>query len=122
MDEFLREKKRLANKEWRLLNKDRAREYDRNRSKSKDEYKKINEPHKLAARRKYNNAWRRGLIERKWECVECGSDDRVVGHHRDYSKPLEVNYLCHQCHVLVHTPTALPFGLDYIQKKYGVIQ
>lgn len=35
-------------------------------------------------------------------CSECGSTRNVVKHHDDYSKPLEVIYLCKICHVKRH--------------------
>ncbi len=35
-------------------------------------------------------------------CVICHKDCRVEGHHRDYSRPLEVDLLCRRCHMRVH--------------------
>ena len=46
------------------------------------------------------NALRRGLIKRL-PCVICG-DKEVEMHHRDYTKPLEVDFLCKRHHVLYH--------------------
>ena len=31
-------------------------------------------------------------------CNRCGSDTRVHAHHHDYSKPLEIEWLCVSCH------------------------
>jgi hypothetical protein len=28
----------------------------------------------------------------------------VEGHHPDYQKPMEVTWLCHDCHQLQHPP------------------
>lgn len=37
----------------------------------------------------------------KGACVVCGSKN-VVGHHDDYTKPLEVTWLCRKHHVHLH--------------------
>lgn len=35
-------------------------------------------------------------------CSKCGVFGDVDGHHEDYSKPLEVLWLCRQCHANIH--------------------
>src|SRR5258707_15218316 len=52
------------------------------------------------ARKKLENAIRRGDIV-KWPCVICGAP-RSEGHHWDYSKPLDVFWLCRKHHVEAH--------------------
>lgn len=37
-------------------------------------------------------------------CVLCGDSLFIEAHHEDYSKPLEVRWLCRYCHNLVHHP------------------
>lgn len=32
----------------------------------------------------------------------CGTDKNVHGHHHDYSKPLDVEWLCSTCHGIEH--------------------
>lgn len=44
---------------------------------------------------------RRGKIK-KLDCQVCGSPF-VEGHHKDYSKPLNVTWLCKMCHRLYHS-------------------
>lgn len=34
-------------------------------------------------------------------CVECGAEN-AQAHHHDYSKPLDVTWLCARCHAAVH--------------------
>ena len=50
-------------------------------------------PEKRKAHHAVNNAVRDGRLV-KLPCEKCGSTKRVHGHHDDYSKPLEVRWLC----------------------------
>jgi hypothetical protein len=36
------------------------------------------------------------------ECYDCGEKTELQMHHGDYSKPLEVTWLCPKCHYKVH--------------------
>ena len=60
-------------------------------SKSKKQYK-IDNPIKYAAHTTLGNAIRDGKLF-KQSCETC-QDPKVHGHHDDYSKPLEVRWLC----------------------------
>ena len=44
---------------------------------------------------------RRGKIVKQC-CEICGSS-KVEAHHLDYNKPLEVKWLCRECHLNLHT-------------------
>jgi len=35
-------------------------------------------------------------------CAHCGCTKRIHGHHTDYSKPLQVIWLCKPCHIQEH--------------------
>jgi hypothetical protein len=51
--------------------------------------------------RSYANTYlKRGKITRK-QCQGCG-DPKAQMHHPDYSKPLEVEWLCRPCHLALH--------------------
>ncbi len=55
--------------------------------------------------RKKNRIYKR--VERSLDrpdiCSDCGAVDVVIhGHHEDYSKPLEVIWLCVSCHMKLH--------------------
>ena len=59
-------------------------------------------PEKVAAHMEVYKAKRRGdLIPQP--CETCGTDHRVAAHHEDYSKPLEVRWLCQPCHNREHS-------------------
>jgi hypothetical protein len=47
-----------------------------------------------------NNAIRRGTLIRL-PCTQCGNE-KSHGHHEDYTKPLDVLWLCNLCHKQLH--------------------
>ena len=63
---------------------------------------------KAAASHLVNRVKRAGLIVPPAGCERCGGGptqyQSLHGHHADYSKPLEVEWLCARCHVLQHLP------------------
>jgi hypothetical protein len=50
------------------------------------------------ARAAVYRAVRRGALPRPNSCASCGAKGRVEGHHIDYSRPLDVEWLCPKCH------------------------
>lgn len=81
------EKKRFKQAERKLLV-----------SSYQNKYRKVH-PEKYKARNTLNNALRDGKVFKK-HCL-CGSE-KVQAHHADYSKPLEVTWVCFACHRLLH--------------------
>ena len=84
-------------------------EYERNRAQSPQrkemalEYqrrRRHRDPIKNAARRATYNAIRDGRLIRK-PCESCG-DANVEAHHDDYTRPLDVRWLCRRHHLAVH--------------------
>ena len=63
-----------------------------------------NNTHKIIAHNKTNKALLCGKLTRG-PCEVCGSTETIQGHHRDYDKPLEVNWLCQQHHDSLHHAT-----------------
>lgn len=57
-------------------------------------------PDKYRARQAVSVAIRKGALK-KQPCERCGAT-RVHAHHEDYSNPLDVIWLCSQCHIDVH--------------------
>ena len=57
-------------------------------------------PDRERARHQLHNALARGKITKE-PCAVCGAK-KVDGHHADYSKPLEVNWLCRKHHMERH--------------------
>lgn len=60
-------------------------------------------PVHYAARNALANAIRDGKITKPDACERCARAGLVLhGHHEDYSRPLEVNWLCVDCHGARH--------------------
>lgn len=57
---------------------------------------------KSKAHHTLNLAVRRGVLVRPSQCAYCGEQKPVVGHHDDYTKPLNVIWLCRKCHLQRH--------------------
>jgi hypothetical protein len=88
------EKVREDKRRWRRENPDRVRESNRNWAQQN--------PEKRRAHSHVAYAVRAGLIERQ-PCEVCGGASDA--HHDDYSKPLEVRWLCRQHHADTHKAT-----------------
>lgn len=61
----------------------------------------LKNPSGLRARKVVDAALVAGVLERPHVCSGCGCDDsehRIEAHHHDYSKPLDVIWLCTPCH------------------------
>lgn len=54
------------------------------------------------ARVKLSQAVKAGKVIKPGICERCESTRKLEGHHPDYSRPLEVQWLCSPCHSLVH--------------------
>ena len=59
-------------------------------------------PGRYAANTLLNNAIKHKRIIRPKQCQNCSKKGRVVGHHEDYCKPLEVDWWCQACHTKYH--------------------
>jgi hypothetical protein len=56
-----------------------------------------NNPIQAAAMKIYKYALRQGKLERG-PCAVCGATENIDGHHTDYTKPLDVVWLCKPHH------------------------
>ena len=82
--------------------RDRAVDY----AEAVREWEKRN-PEKISAHGKVKYALKVGKIIKPKFCMNCQRETRLSGHHRDYTKPLEVLWLCSSCHKLEHSKSHL---------------
>lgn len=65
-------------------------------------YKRMREePEKMRARGAVTNAVYKGKIKKPDACMDCRRKVKrnvLMGHHEDYSKPLDVIWVCSPCH------------------------
>lgn len=57
---------------------------------------------KRAAHIILGNAVRDNRIEKPANCSKCDGVGRIHGHHEDYTKPLDVVWVCQRCHKEIH--------------------
>lgn len=86
------EKARARVDRWKSINKAHVIEHDRQRRAAN--------PEKCIARRRVRSAILDGRLVRQ-PCEVCGAL-RTHGHHEDYSKPLDVVWLCPTHHAARH--------------------
>jgi hypothetical protein len=85
-----KEKTRIRIREWRLKNPEKSRRSVKNWQKKN----KI----RHAAHQRVHRAVEEGKLMRSEYCLQCGKKCKTEGHHEDYSKPLDVIWLCRLCH------------------------
>lgn len=66
-----------------------------------DKYRKIH-PERHEASKLIRNLVKSKIIIKPSNCSKCNMECLTEGHHNDYSKPLEVIWVCHSCHMLIH--------------------
>lgn len=54
---------------------------------------------KKRARDRVRSAVKYGKLSKPVVCSDCGQPGKLQAHHADYSKPLDVTWLCFQCHL-----------------------
>jgi hypothetical protein len=92
---------------YRAYDRSRANEPNRKaariaRAKANQRPRPETDPAKRAARIEVGNAVRDGRLKKAPECEICSISGDLHGHHEDYSKPLEVIWVCTACHVFIH--------------------
>ena len=78
---------------------DYARKLDNKHKNKREKYKEENKE-KIKAHEILNSAIKSGTVIR-FPCKECGNV-KVDAHHEDYSKPLDVIFLCRKHHLILH--------------------
>lgn len=92
--------------EYRRVNPEKAkaaqrRSYQKNRAHYMAKSLKNKDPFKHRVRSLVGAALSRGVLV-KGDCELCGTEERIEAHHPDYTKPLEVQWLCISHHRQLH--------------------
>ena len=99
----LRQRRYVKNNKEKVQ-KTNTEQYCKNREKrinyAREHRKKF--PAQEHAHQVLRSAIRSGRMVRPDECSICHKKCKPQGHHEDYSKPLDVIWLCRSCHTLVH--------------------
>ena len=82
---------------WRERNKDKIKLYEM----TKRQARKF-DPVKQRVRWLTRYYIKSGKLKKPDACSICHENKTVQAHHHDYSKPLEVEWLCAQCHGMQH--------------------
>lgn len=116
LEEARNQRKRLGaekiseyNRQYRERNKDRIAERVKEYTQRPHVRERINERFrgyrkdpdflkKERARGILNKRIQSGKVVKPDKCIECGELGYVEAHHEDYDKPLDVVWLCKQCH------------------------
>ncbi len=104
------QKNYLKNREKRIA---QTREYNKTpegRAAQIRAYRKSKEenPEKFTARRLFKQAIRCGRIKRQPCSYQGCEDQNAQGHHKDYSKPYDVEWLCRYHHKLIEGKILVP--------------
>lgn len=93
-------------RKWQKNNRDKVVAYQKEfREKQKIAGKKwvINNPERYKAHKKLNYAVFKGEVVKSSSCQVCGcSNKKIEAHHYDYTKSLEVIWVCTGCHGWIH--------------------
>lgn len=98
--------KKDVSERYRVAFEDRAC-YERKRNNRKERKQQARRylvnyrnlyPEKYHARNLVHSAIKRGVIIRPNACSICGIECKPHAHHEDYSKPLDVVWVCVRCH------------------------
>ena len=93
---------------------DQIREYEKVRSQTEKRKQnmrlytkkyKQKHPERTAIMLRVQRAIRSGMLKRPECCSICGKKTRIYAHHSDYSKPLDVIFVCQSCHKRIHAGT-----------------
>lgn len=98
-------KKAKLNKKWYEENSEYHRLYYEQNAKIREAnnraYEKRNPERKKAYQTLYR-ALKKGIVTRPNKCQMCAKECKPEGHHHDYSKLLEVIWVCRKCHLEIH--------------------
>jgi hypothetical protein len=110
------EQRKARNREYKLLHREeiraRGKRYREKHAEKVRAYRKAYDQSQSGAEKRKAQSvflWavEIGAIIRPDKCSKCGVRCKPHGHHEDYTKPLEVVWLCASCHQRRHAELAV---------------
>ena len=89
-----KEKIRQLQREYSKTEEGRKARLEASRRYRESEHGKL----KQKARAVVNHAIRDGKLIKPETCMDCGRSTQLEAHHKDYNKPLDVDWICKNCH------------------------
>lgn len=96
----------VANPEWARLKSNKAYQRKKPAAKARVARWKEANPEKRQAHALVRKAVKSGELVKPSVCEDCDRSSRLDAHHHDYTKPLQVRWLCKWCHRKVHNVAA----------------
>ena len=100
-----RSRRRVSDVQQELDRKHNADPRQKERARAKARRYALEHPERIRAYGKLQRGVVSLRVARPSSCPICGSTSRIVGHHADYSKPLDVTWMCSRCHARMHLAT-----------------
>lgn len=106
IDARSRARKRREDPEFAAKHREVVRQYQAAKAEERKEYTRkarARNPLKFRARAKVRSALESGRLKKPTACTRCGSTRAPLhAHHEDYTRPLDVVFLCSTCHGREH--------------------
>lgn len=83
-----------SNRAWEAANRERMNLLHRERHKR--------DRKKVEARNEVRKARRNGVLSKPDVCEDCSAKVELQAHHPDYDRPLDVRWVCRDCHTSIH--------------------
>lgn len=93
-------------RDWKLTSPSEKKEYAakyRALFNDKNRIERFSPKDRTLARNSVTRALESGRLKRLLTCENCGEPKPTQAHHEDYSKKLDVIWLCRSCHKIRHT-------------------
>ena len=85
-------------RDYKKRNREKLLISQRARRKDNDDYRMKHSAHNAVL-----TEIRAGRMTRPDKCSRCGAKGTVEAHHQDYDKPIDIVWLCVQCHAKEHS-------------------